>query len=155
MAHARSNVEFKTSDGVTLRGWFYPPSDPSQSKTTSTNGTSTTAKYPCLILSHGFSALKEMDLDAFAEYFTTHLPISCLVYDNRGFGDSDTGVNAPRLEIVPALQCSDISDAVSYACGRSDVDGKKVGIWGSSFSGGHVLYVGAVDRRIKVVLSQA
>lgn len=30
----------------------------------------------------------------------------------------------------------------------------KIGIWGSSYSGGHVLWVGAVDKRVKAVLSQ-
>ncbi len=52
-------------------------------------------------------------------------------------------------------QCSDISDAITYAASRPEVDPDKIGIWGSSYSGGHVLYVGAVDRRVKAVLSQA
>lgn len=105
-------------------------------------------------MSHGFSALKEMDLNTFAEYFVAKLPISCLVYDNRGFGDSDVAEGEPRSEIVPMTQCSDISDAITYAATRPEVDADKLGIWGSSYSGGHVLYVGAVDRRVKVVLSQ-
>jgi cephalosporin-C deacetylase-like acetyl esterase len=54
---AREDVEFKTADGVTLRGWLYKPESGS-------------TKGPCLVMHHGFSALKEMDLDTFAEYFT-------------------------------------------------------------------------------------
>ena len=103
---------------------------------------------------HGFSALKEMDLDTFAEYFISKLPMSCLVYDNRGFGDSDVKQGEPRHEILPYLQCNDISDAITYAQTREEVDPEKIGIWGSSYSGGHVLWVGAVDRRVKAVLSQ-
>jgi len=137
----REDIEFKTYDQVTLRGWFYP------SKVAS-------GKLPCLVLSHGFSALKEMDLDTFAEYFSSKLPIGCLVYDNRGFGDSDTAPGQPRSEIIPAIQCSDMSDAITYAQKRPEVNSDKIGIWGSSYSGGHVLYVGAVDRRVKAVLSQ-
>jgi cephalosporin-C deacetylase-like acetyl esterase len=137
----REDVEFKTSDGVTLRGWFY-------------TSESASGKAPCLVMSHGFTALKEMDLDAFAEYFTSKLPVSALVYDNRGFGASDTAPGHPRLEIIPMVQCSDISDAITYAVSRPEVDPDKIGIWGSSYSGGHVLYVGAVDRRVKAVLSQ-
>ncbi len=140
----RTDVEFQTSDRVTLRGWFY-----------SSDSAPTGHKLPCLVLSHGFSALKEMDLDAFAEYFVSKLPMSCLVYDNRGFGDSDAAEGEPRSEIIPMLQCSDMTDAVTYAASRPDVNPDKIGIWGSSYSGGHVLYVGAVDRRVKVVLSQA
>ncbi|KAK5710592.1 hypothetical protein LTR15_012921 [Elasticomyces elasticus] len=102
-------------------------------------------------MAHGFTALKEMDLDTFAEHFTSNLPISCLVYDNRNFGDSE---GAPRHEIIPSLQQSDYSDAITYAQSLGDVDAEKIGVWGSSYSGGHVLVVGAVDRRVKVVLSQ-
>lgn len=138
----REDISFQTSDNVTLRGWFYKPSE--------SNG-----PLPCLVMAHGFSALKEMDLNTFAEHFVTHLPITCLVYDNRGFGDSDTKEGQPRQEIIPAQQTSDYSDAITYAQSRSDVNKDKIGIWGSSYSGGHVLWVGAVDRRVKAVLSQA
>ena len=37
---------------------------------------------------------------------------------------------------------------------RSDVNKDKIGVWGSSYSGGHALHVGAVDKRVKVVLCQ-
>ncbi|RMZ37052.1 hypothetical protein CA14_006298 [Aspergillus flavus] len=104
-------------------------------------------------MAHGFSALKEMDLDAFAAHFVSKLPLSCLVYDNRGFGDIDTK-DQPRHEILPAQQISDYSDAITYAQSRSDVDSHKIGVWGSSYSGGHVLWLGAVDKRVKAVLSQ-
>jgi cephalosporin-C deacetylase-like acetyl esterase len=137
----REDVEFKTYDNVTLRGWFYKPSGAS-------------GKLPCLVMSHGWSALKEMDLDAFAERFTSKLDLTCLVFDNRGFGASDTGGGQPRLEIIPSVQQSDIQDAITYAQGRSEVDKDKIGIWGSSYSGGHVLHVAGVDKRVKAVISQ-
>ncbi|KAK6441113.1 hypothetical protein LTR95_002660 [Oleoguttula sp. CCFEE 5521] len=137
----RRDIEFKTSDHVTLRGWLFTPRKSG-------------SKLPCLIMSHGWTALKEMDLDTFAEYFTSHLAIACLVYDNRGFGASDAAPNAPRFEILPELQRSDYSDAITYAQSLEEIDGDKIGIWGSSYSGGHVLFVGAVDRRVKAILSQ-
>jgi cephalosporin-C deacetylase-like acetyl esterase len=138
----REDISFQTSDNVTLRGWFYkPPSAPA-------------GPLPCLVVSHGFSAVKEMDLDVFAEHFTSNLPISCLVYDQRGLGDNDTKEGQPLQEIIPAQQTSDISDAIMYAQSQSDVEADKIGIWGSSYSSGHVLHVGAVDRKVKVVLSQ-
>ncbi|RFU28977.1 hypothetical protein B7463_g7355, partial [Scytalidium lignicola] len=137
----RENISFQTSDHVTLRGWFYTPSQ-------------VTGELPCLVMAHGFSALKEMDLNTFAEYFTSNLPLTCLVYDNRGFGESDTKEGQPRHEIIPEQQISDYSDAITYAQTRPEVNQNKIGIWGSSYSGGHVLWVGAVDRRVKAVLSQ-
>lgn len=137
----RQDTEFKTADKVTLRGWLYTPDGSSD-------------KLPCLVMSHGFSAIKEMDLDAFAEYFTSKLSIACLVYDNRGFGTSDTKEGEPRYEIIPSVQQSDISDAITYAQTRKEINADKIGIWGSSYSGGNVLGVGAWDRRVKAVLCQ-
>lgn len=134
----RKDIEFKTYDNVTIRGWLYFPFV-------------SRSKLPCLVMAHGFSALKEMDLDIFAEYFVTQLPLVCLVYDNRCFGASD---GEPRQEIDPWLQKSDYSDAITYAQTLPEVNPEKIGIWGSSYSGGHVLWVGAVDRRVKAVLSQ-
>ncbi|KAF2232072.1 Esterase/lipase [Viridothelium virens] len=137
----REDISFQTSDNVTLRGWFYKPA-------------AVSSALPCLVMAHGFSALKEMDLDQFAEHFSSTLPLMCLVYDNRGFGDSDSQEGQPRHEIIPAHQTSDYSDAITYAQSRTDVNKDKIGIWGSSYSGGHVLWVGAVDRRVKAVLCQ-
>ena len=34
------------------------------------------------------------------------------------------------------------------------IDPDRIGIWGSSYSGGHVLVVGALDRRVRCVVSQ-
>jgi len=138
----REDIAFQTSDNVTLRGWFYTPE------------ASSTTPLPCLVISHGFGAIKEMFLDTMAAHFTSSLPITCLVYDHRGFGTSDNHPSAPRQEIIPSLQCSDISDAITYAQGRQDVNKEKIGIWGTALSGGHVLWVGAADRRVKAVLSQ-
>jgi hypothetical protein len=109
---------------------------------------------PCLVLSHGFSAVKEIDLNLFAEYFISKLPLSCLVYDNRGFGASNVNEGQPRQEIIPTVQCSDIEDAITHAQSRNDVNANKNGIWGSPYAGGHVLWVGAVDWRVKAVLRQ-
>lgn len=139
----REDISFQTSDNVTLRGWFYKPANSDAS-----------TPLPCLVMAHGFSALKEMDLNTFAHFFSSNLPLTCLVYDNRGFGDSDTKEGQPRQEIIPAQQTSDYSDAITYAQTRAEVNKDKIGVWGSSYSGGHVLWVGAVDRRVKAVLSQ-
>jgi len=139
----REDISFQTSDNVTIRGWFFKPDG------------ATSSRLPCLVMAHGFSAIKEMDLDAFAEKFVTMMSISCLVYDNRGFGASDHKEGAPRQEIIPSQQISDYQDAITHAQSRSDVDEEKIGVWGSSYSGGHVIMLGAIDRRVKAVLSQA
>jgi cephalosporin-C deacetylase-like acetyl esterase len=138
----RSDIKFKTIDHVTLRGWIFKPTDAQ-------------GKFPCLVMVHGFACLKEMHLKTLAERLTSTLPIACLVYDHRGFGDSDQKENEPRNEVVPTYQNSDIQDAITYAQSREDIDASKIGIWGYSYSGGHSLWIGAVDRRVKTVITVA
>jgi fermentation-respiration switch protein FrsA (DUF1100 family) len=132
----RTDVEFD-AEGTTLRGWLYVPDG-------------ATGPVPTIVMSHGFSAVKEMYLDRFAEVFAA-AGLGALVYDNRNFGASD---GEPRLEIDPWEQVRDYRHAISYASTRSEVDADRIGIWGSSYSGGHVLVVGAIDRRVKCVSCQ-
>ena len=101
-------------------------------------------------MAHGFSAVKEMYLDRFAEVFAD-AGMAALVFDNRNFGASD---GEPRQEIDPWAQVRDYRHAITYARTRPEVDPERIGIWGSSYSGGHVLVVGAIDRRVKCVVSQ-
>jgi fermentation-respiration switch protein FrsA (DUF1100 family) len=133
---ARRDIEFD-AEGVTLRGWFY-----------SAEGTS--GRAPTVVMAHGFSAVKEMYLDSFAEVFAA-AGLNALVFDNRNFGASD---GEPRQEIDPWAQVRDYRHAITYAGTRPDVDPSRIGVWGSSYSGGHVLVVGAIDRRVKAVVSQ-
>lgn len=99
---------------------------------------------------HGFSAVKEMYLDKYAEAFA-QAGFASIVFDNRGFGASD---GEPRQEIDPWLQIRDYSDATTFAMSRPRTDREKIGIWGSSYSGEHVLVVAAIDRRVRCVVSQ-
>src|SRR6202012_2451282 len=92
----------------------------------------------------------EMYLDRFAEAFAD-AGLAALGYANRNFGASD---GEPRQEIDPWAQVRDDPAAVPYATTRPEVDSQRLGIWGSSYSGGHVLVVGAIDRRVKCVVSQ-
>jgi fermentation-respiration switch protein FrsA (DUF1100 family) len=132
----RRDIAFD-AEGVTLRGWFYPAQD-------------TSGRRPTVVMAHGFSAVKEMYLDAFAEVFAA-AGLNALVFDNRNFGASD---GEPRQEIDPWQQVRDYRHAITYAAMLDDVDSTRIGVWGSSYSGGHVLVVGAIDRRVKAVVAQ-
>jgi hypothetical protein len=133
----RKDIEFRTEDGVTLRGWLYTPDQG-------------TGPFPTIIMAHGYSATKEMYLDDFAAVFAAG-GCAALVYDNRNLGASD---GTPRGEIVPYQQISDYRDAITFAGTLADVDADRIGVWGSSYSGAHVLVVAALDRRVKCVVSQ-
>jgi uncharacterized protein len=133
----RTDIEFKTEDGVTLRGWLYLPDRAS-------------SPVPCVVMAHGFSAVKEMYLDRYAQAFAGG-GLAALVFDNRNFGASD---GAPRQHIDPWEQVRDYRDAITFAGTLAQVDASRIAVWGSSYSGGHVLVLGAIDRRIKCVVSQ-
>jgi pimeloyl-ACP methyl ester carboxylesterase len=70
----RRDIEFD-AEGVTLRGRFYPAQG-------------ATGSAPTVVMAHGFSAVKEMYLDSFAEVFSA-AGLGALVFDNRNFGASD------------------------------------------------------------------
>ena len=74
-----------------------------------------------------------------------------VAYDHRNFGDSD---GEPRQELDPWVQVRDYRHAVTFAQSLDGVDADRVCVWGSSYAGGHVLVVGAIDRRVKCVVAQ-
>lgn len=133
----RKDIAFKTEDGVTLRAWLYLPDR-------------ATGRVPAVVMAHGFSAVKEMYLDRFADAFAAG-GLAALVFDNRNFGASD---GEPRQHIDPWQQVADYRDAVTFATTLSEIDANRIGVWGSSYSGGHVLVIGAIDRRVKCVVAQ-
>jgi len=136
----REDIEFD-AEGATLRGWFYRPDDPG-------------GEVPCIVMSHGFSAIKEMHLDEYAEVFSD-AGLGCVVYDNRGLGASDAAPGKPRQEIDPWEQIRDYQHAITYAQTRPEVDASRIGVWGSSYSAAHAYVVAAIDRRVKAVCGQA
>ena len=99
----RSDIEFD-AEGVTLRGWLYRPDDAS-------------GPLPTIVMAHGFSAVKEMYLDAYADRFA-EAGLAVLVFDNRGFGASD---GEPRQEIDPWSQVRDYRHAITFAGQLPDV----------------------------------
>jgi fermentation-respiration switch protein FrsA (DUF1100 family) len=132
----RRDIEIN-AEGTTLRGWLYLPDG-------------ARGRVPAVVMAHGFSAVKEMYLDRFGEVFS-RAGMAAVVYDNRNFGASD---GEPRQEIDPWQQVRDYRHVITWASGLAEIDAERIGVWGSSYSGGHVLVVGAIDRRVKCVVSQ-
>ena len=135
--HTRIDVELPGHDGTTLRGWLYRP-EPAHGE-----------PGPAVVMVHGFSATRAMGLDRYAEVFAD-AGLTVLVYDHRGLGASD---GEPRQVIDAWIQARDLRAAITWIGARDDVDASRVGIWGSSYAGGVVLVVGAVDRRVRAVVA--
>ena len=132
----RTDIYFQ-SHGVTCRGWFYTPDGAPEAA-------------PAILMSHGFSAVKEQGLDGFARGFRD-AGFAVLAFDYRFLGASD---GTPRGRIIPQEQHDDNRAALAWLSRQAGVDPRRIGIWGSSYSGGHALFMGAMDPRIKVVVAQ-
>lgn len=122
---------------VKLDAWHYRPDG-------------ATGDAPTVVMSFGFSGLKAMGLDRFAEVFC-QAGVGALVYDHRGFGRS-TG--APAREVDPWQQIKDMRDVITFASTLKGVDASRIGLWGTSYAGGHTIMVSAIDRRVRCAVAQ-
>lgn len=132
----RQDIEFTADGAVTLRGWLFQPSGP--------------GPHPAITMAHGFAGVKEHGLERFARFFAD-AGFVVLVHDHRGFGASD---GAPRFDVDPWTQIGDWRRAISFLESRPDVDPDRIGLWGTSYAGGHAIVLGATDRRLRAVVAQ-
>lgn len=127
-------------------------------------------KLPTIVMSHGWggtAAALRPDAIVFAR--AGYLVVAL---DYRGWGNSDSRlvladknveqqngkmiaeVKEVREVVDPIDQTTDILNAINWVAGDKQCDPDRIGIWGSSFSGGHVVYVAARDPRVKAFVSQ-
>lgn len=132
----RHDVTFPTADGTTLAGWLYRPEG--------------TGPWPAITMAHGFGATRYHGLDTYGRAFAD-AGFLTLVHDHRGFGDSGGSV---RQDIDPWTQIEDWRTAITYLETVEGVDPTRIGIWGTSYSGGHALVLGATDIRLRAVVAQ-
>jgi fermentation-respiration switch protein FrsA (DUF1100 family) len=105
---------------------------------------------PCVVMAHGIAGTRDSGLLPFAETFA-EAGLDVLLFDYRCFGDS-TG--EPRQLALPPRHREDYVAAVGFARGLGGVDPERIVLWGTSWSGGHVVYVAAYDPRIAAIVSQ-
>jgi uncharacterized protein len=101
-------------------------------------------------MAHGFGAVREASLDPYARRFAD-AGLAVLVFDYRYFGHSD---GEPRQLLDIGSQLEDWRAAVAYARGLEAVDPERIALWGTSFSGGHVIQTAARDSGIGAVVAQ-
>lgn len=125
-----------------------------------------------VLLCHGWAGPKAHLSRTYAPFFC-EAGFVCLTFDYRGWHESDSRlvtmdkqpeVDAdgymtvrakPVREVVDPLdQNRDIHNAIDYLLAEPTVDASRLGLWGSSFGGGHVVYVAGTDPRVKAVVSQ-
>jgi dienelactone hydrolase len=148
------------SEGTRMAGDLFVPEDEGD------------GKRPAILLCHGWGGPKEHLNNTYAPRFC-EAGFVCVTFDYRGWFESDSRLVTmekqpppddegyvtvrakPVREIVDPLdQNRDIYNVLDYMMGETCIDTDRIGLWGSSFGGGHVIHVGASDRRIKCIVSQ-
>ena len=133
---ARRDVCFNVN-GTTLRGWLYLPKDRS-------------SKVPCIIMANGLGGTINMGLHFYAIRYQ-EAGFAVFIFDYRYFGVSD---GEPRQLIWIPHQLEDYSGAIKYVQGLKEIDPTKIALWGTSFSGGHVITIASRDQNIACVCAQ-
>ena len=123
------------SGGYTLKGHLYLPSGG--------------GPHPTVVMAGGWCYVKELVQPEYAKVFA-EAGVAALVFDYRNFGDSEGDI---RQHIDPWEQIEDYRNAISFAETLDVVDNSRIGLWGISYSGGHVLVVSAIDPRVRCAIS--
>ncbi|QDW37800.1 alpha/beta fold hydrolase [Bradyrhizobium sp. KBS0727] len=133
----KHDVRFPAEGGIEISAWLFVPEGHS-------------AQLPAITMAHGYAGTKYHGLERLAEAFAS-AGFVVLLHDHRNFGDS---AGEPRQDINPWQQISDWRRAISYLQQRPEVDENRIGLWGTSYAGGHAIVLGATDRRLKAVAAQ-
>lgn len=130
----RSDTTF-SSQGLTCHAWHYSPQQ----------GSGAT-----IVMAHGLGGTRDAGLEPFAERFAEN-GYHVVLFDYRHFGASE---GEPRQLISISKQLQDWRAAVAHARSLPGVDADRIGLWGTSFSGGHVIVTAADDPRVAAVSAQ-
>ena len=133
MSEIKPHVVTVPSVGETLEGLLFLPQ--------------TDGPHPCVVLAGGWCYVKELAQPDFGRTFAKR-GIAALIVDYRSFGGS-TG--EPRQHVDPWAQIEDYRNAITFVSGRDDIDADRIGAWGISYSGGHVMILGALDTRVRAI----
>jgi fermentation-respiration switch protein FrsA (DUF1100 family) len=105
---------------------------------------------PAITMAHGFAGTREHGIERFAKAFAA-AGFVVLLHDHRNFGTSGGEL---RGDVNPWTQVADWRRAISYLETRPEVDPARIGLWGTSYAGGHAIVLGATDRRLRCVVAQ-
>ena len=133
MSFDRIDSDF-SSRGTRCAGWLYRPKG--------------IKRPPLVIMAHGFAAERAFGLPAFAERFAD-IGMAVLLFDYRTFGSSD---GLPRNNVDPIHHGQDWDAAIAHGRSLSDVDPERVTLWGTSFSGAHIVCAAARDSNIQSLI---
>jgi alpha-beta hydrolase superfamily lysophospholipase len=135
MTMMREDVTF-LSGGETCAAWLYPAGCDDGVR-------------PIIVMAHGVTGTRRDGLWSFADRFAA-AGINALVFDHRGFGDSE----GERDLFEPDMQLDDWRAAIAFARSLENVDPDRLATFGSSLGGGNALWAASDDPRVAAAISQ-
>ncbi len=124
------------SEGTRCAGWLFRPGG--------------IENPPIVILAHGFAGERAFGLVRFAERFASN-DFAAFVFDYRSFGDSE---GIPRNNVDPVHHGQDWDAAIAHVRTLEGLDLDRIALWGTSFSGAHVICAASRDDKIAATISQ-
>jgi pimeloyl-ACP methyl ester carboxylesterase len=132
----RTTVRIPTASGDDLEAWVYQPDGH--------------GRHPAVVMAHGFAGVKAGGLEPFAERFCRE-GFTAVAFDYRHWGGSS---GEPREVTSIPRQREDYRTVINWAAANPDIDAKRIFIWGTSFSGMHVVEIAATDVRLRGAIAQ-
>jgi len=127
------------SDGIRLDGMLYTPEDMAPGE-----------RRAAVVLLAGFTYLKSLLLPDIAKALNA-AGYPALVFDYRGFGDSD----GPRWRLLPAEQVADTRAALTFLADQPQVDPERMALVGVSLGGANAIAAAAMEPRVAAVITIA
>jgi len=101
-----------------------------------------------IVLCHCYTGVKDIYLPDNARVLNEAGYVA-MTFDYKGWGDSE----GPRSRLAPYSRVADVQAALTFLGTVPEVDPDRLGIYGTSYGGATVVWVGAIDRRVKCVVS--
>lgn len=130
------NISF-FSEGVRLSGDLFLP-----------EGLAPNERRPGILLCHGYTGVRSLYLPDNARVLT-EAGYVVLSFDYKGWGDSD----GPKSRLSPYGRVIDSQSALTFLAAQKMVDPERLGIYGTSYGGATVVWMAAVDPRVRCVVS--
>ena len=101
-----------------------------------------------IVLCHGYTGVKDIYLPDNARVLNEAGYVA-MTFDYKGWGDSE----GPRSRLAPYSRVADVQAGLTFLGTVPEVDPDHLGIYGTSYGGATVVWVGAIDPRVKCVVS--
>ncbi len=125
------------SEGFQLVGDVYYPEDLQPGETRAG-----------IVLCHGYTGVKDLYLPDNARVLN-QAGYVVLAFDYKGWGDSE----GSKSRLAPYSRVYDVLAAVTFLGSLPQVDEEAIGIYGTSYGGATVVWAGAIDARVKCIVS--